>query len=1350
MPGHVDLGVAEALARYVPAWVCRRLSEQGPLAGEVEVMPFRASVLLADLSGFTAITERALLEEDRGAERVQEALNTFFGRIADLVLASHGEILAYPGDAVLCMWPANPDTEEVECVRRAAACAAAIIEQVHGLRIDDDLVLRVRVSVAAGPVWRAIAGGVSGHWEALVGGAALSDLGPALERARPGQGMLAPLAARALGLPDGSAIPQGPASEPEPPPSPMPPMASAEDLKGFVPETVVARITAGLGDWLAEFRRVSVMFVRLVDLPDPVRDAAPLQAITRAMQAAVFEQGGAVTQFVVDEKGPVLVAGWGIAHHVHELDAGRAILAGKRIEESLLGMGMNGAIGIATGRVWTGLRGNPSRSEFAMIGDVVNLAARLMQASDTTTLCDQETSRDCARLWRFEQLGTIPLKGREPAAVFRPIAPSSATPAQAQRRTFELLGREREFMVVDDALQALARRGEGGVLTVVGDAGTGKSHLLAKSIERASAMGLNVIVVHGQPVTDAAPFSDVRNYLRHAAGLDTLTDDSARAARIRDLMADPDIEPILPILLDALGMDAADTETTRSMGAKGRASAALSLVSRLFETITGGTPTLLVMEDAHWLNSSIWTLAVELRRRMARLQIMIGTRPWQDNELIDSLCAADGAARIDLEPLDAEAIAGLIAQRLGVLHVAEDIVRLVHDKSEGNPFYAEELAYALRDRGVVELRRHECVLTGPLEALTLPSTVEDVVASRVDLLDAPQQLSVKVASVLGRTFDLASLQHLHPIPTDQAPLVAQLDGMVRLQLLAPGTNAGDYEFKHAITHQVVYGLLPYAQRRILHGRAAEWLEEQALESGHVPFAHLAHHYGLAGARERAIHNLEQAADQAFSDFANAEAARFYGELIDFEARTRTDGPEPVVRRAVWHRKKGEAHSNLGQLDRSVPELQAALTLLRRRPPNSNLGWMVRAVQELALRAGRGFVPGTRQAARVDPRNLELVRSHSLLGANFYVLDRAVPFIGALLSAAGASDRIGATRETALAYANLGNVAGIIPVHRMAHRFAMRAIATAAEVDDPGMTARVQIRTGIYLGCAGIWRVEEIDAAMKTSERIGDRHMWEEGASVLLAHHYYRGELDRCEALSRDLTRSALRSGALLHILWGLLGQAMVAQHRGEVNAAVEYAKAALEHMESKGTHDRDSSIRAYGTLAAAQYRQGFLGPAFATAEVAVDLVERFGRAGYSFFPAAAAVADMYLSAVEDGRSIPDAARAEARLNTLLRQLQKLSRRFLVAEPRTLVLRARAMRLRGDAKGAVHALERAQTMAERYGMRLDLALANMEWARTPMGSGEQRAAALASAIDIFDAIGARDERARAASIEVELA
>lgn len=200
--------------------------------------------------------------------------------------------------------------------------------------------------------------------------------------------------------------------------------------------------------------------------------------------------------------------------------------------------------------------------------------------------------------------------------------------------------------------------------------------------------------------------------------------------------------------------------------------------------------------------------------------------------------------RLDVMSLDE--VEELVCQRLGVKSLPAEAARLIREKSEGHPFFGEELAYALRDSGVLLIEGHECRLAPglhDLNAISLPDTLEAAITSRIDGLNPSQQLTLKVASVIGRLFAYRMLHAIYPIDADKSYLTDYLSTLTRmsLTLLESEEPDLDYIFKHAVTQQVAYNLMLFSQRRQLHQAMAEWIESNYAQDLASQYTLLAYH-----------------------------------------------------------------------------------------------------------------------------------------------------------------------------------------------------------------------------------------------------------------------------------------------------------------------------------------------------------------------------------------------------------------------------------------------------------------------------------------------------------------------------
>ncbi|GIW78337.1 MAG: hypothetical protein KatS3mg105_0144 [Gemmatales bacterium] len=493
----------ELLASYVPVLIQRRLANDPQPVNSARLERLPASVLFADLSGFTPLTERLAQEGPAGAEELSSVVNAYFERMVDLIFAHGGDVIKFAGDATLAVWTdsdeENPDERLKALVLRAACCALEIQEKLNGYQVANDIRLHVKVGIGAGDIVVMHLGGVRDRWEILVAGDPLAQVGHAEKDARSGEVVLSPQAwqyvascCQACLSPAGYAHLEKITAKLEPKPTTFPHLGSEADdaLLGYIPGAIRSRLAAGHLRWLAELRRVSVLFVNLPGLDQTASDAlAAMQHCIQSLQTAIYRYEGAINKLNVDDKGITLVAVLGLPPLTHEDDTIRAVHVALAIEKELQASHLPYAIGLATGRVYCGEIGGQKRREYTIMGDIVNLAARLMQAATNRILCDGTTQQAARARFQFERLPKLHVKGKaEAVEVFRPIED-----IQSKEKHSPLVGRVVEKAQLEKALDAL-QNGQGGVVLIEGEAGMGKSRLLADLIDKAQRRQVSCLV----------------------------------------------------------------------------------------------------------------------------------------------------------------------------------------------------------------------------------------------------------------------------------------------------------------------------------------------------------------------------------------------------------------------------------------------------------------------------------------------------------------------------------------------------------------------------------------------------------------------------------------------------------------------------------------------------------------------------------------------------------------------------------------------------------------------------------------------------------------------------------------
>ena len=277
-----------------------------------------------------------------------------------------------------------------------------------------------------------------------------------------------------------------------------------------------------------------------------------------------------------------------------------------------------------------------------------------------------------------------------------------------------------------------------------------------------------------------------------------------------------------------LTLDMPDNDLTRQLSGAVRADNTLDLLIRITATQASRRPTIVVLEDAHWLDSASWSLVLRAQREIPHLLMVLRTRSI---EAADPLAPARADARMrpPRAVVRCDDAVTMADQRTGADGLADDVATVVHELAEGNPLFIEQLTFAMRDAGRIVVDHGQlrpASETVDLEQLVIPDTVQRVITSRLDQLPPEQAMTLKAASVIGPRFAVRTLSDLYPVPIEERVLVDHLASLTRLDLVAPALSAPEpsYEFRHAITQEVAYNLMPPGQVQTLHRRLAEWYE----------------------------------------------------------------------------------------------------------------------------------------------------------------------------------------------------------------------------------------------------------------------------------------------------------------------------------------------------------------------------------------------------------------------------------------------------------------------------------------------------------------------------------------------
>ncbi len=1325
--GEQALGAnADLLGAWVPGLVRRAWAARGePPAGPTS-LPFQAAVLFVDVAGFTRLTELHAARGAAGVEAASRMMEGCFGRITEIAMGLGGDVMFFAGDGALVAWTADRRDVLGEATAAAAQAGLAIqgamraAEPVLGHRVS------VRASIAAGECALVQLGGVDSRWECLLTGDPLRQIAQTHLMAEPGQVLLSPparaaAADRCAGVPVAGgrlAVEHVSARPPMQPPSlASAPSWMARVLHAAVPRAVADRLAAGQGAWLAEFRDVTVLFVGLREVVGGGDPAQRLQAPVEALQSVMQRLEGTSYQFLEDEKGTGFVGVFGLPPLAHEDDAVRAVKAALAIRESLGRLGLPPAVGIATGRTFCGAYGTTARRQYAIVGPAMNLAARLMGATEGI-LCDEATRSAALRAWpglAFDSVGPLRVKGRdEPVLAW---APSGERRAAASTPDLgPLLGRESECERLTAAVGHLQQTGSGGPVLIEGEAGIGKSRLAAFAVRAAQDAGFRVLAGGGDALEPGAGYHAWRGILDAVLGVSPGTDPvSRRAAVAACLSARPQLAeraPLLTAVFPALSLP--ETVTTAGMAGEARAENTRSFLLDLMQDPADARPTLLLMEDAHWLDSASWALAAHAARRDAIL-LVLTTRPATAREpAYEELGEHPGVTRLMVGPLAPAEVARLVTRCLGVHAVPEEIADLVQSTTAGNPFFAEQLVCALRDLDAIRVDDGRCVVTAPggdpqralrsaLAERGLPSTIQGVLTSRLDRLPPDLQLTLKVGSVIGLQVSMEGLRAIRPVPASEDTLLAELRELEQRGLVVadPAQPTASFTFRHAITRDAAYGALPFAQRRALHASAARWYE--AAPEGERPrhYAMLAHHWRGAEDVSRARHYLALAGEQALRAYANVEAAGFLVEALGFAAAA---VPLERAERARLELQAGRAYLGLSDYAADRVHLEAGLALLGAPIPVTPPRMAAAVVREVLVQIlhrcwPRRFVGRAR--ARREVLLAQAGAIESLVETYFYLGD-SLRSLYAALRTLNLAEVAGFSSELARGYAIVGAISGFIPAPRLARAYGRRAIEVVRRTNDAPARLWVSIVVGVSYAGLGAWSEAAtlFEEAIGVGEGLRDRRRLDDATGNLALVELFCGDVagavrrlgatyaSAVEARDRRYQAVAVRPLAYGLILLGRLDEAEQRLH--ELRAILQRGLAAEVDPSRQDLH---------GFSALLALLRGDRAQARAEAELALPFIIRAdpGTAFFGAYLSAAAVADILLC-VPGPRG-----RADARMAR--RAVARHARVFTIAQPAALWCAGAAAWVEGRSGTARRAWRRSAAAATRLGQPLDRALAD---------------------------------------------
>lgn len=1141
----------DILASYVPDIVVGRLLRDPTPIAKPRIDYFATALVFIDISGFTTLTETLVKSGPQGLEALSAILNAYFGEIVDLILQHGGDVLKFAGDALLAIWPVQEGTPNLkQRTLQACQCAVGVQAFSHTYTSTSEVSLAVRIGIGAGDVAIAHIGGVYKRWEHSITGAPLKQIQLTQRLAQPDQVVLSP-EVWTLVHPHcvGTTLPEDCWHLTTLPPTILPsvntpvclPSQLAEGVKAYIPRAILARLEAGQREWLAEYRLLTLVFVNLPDFSASI-PLEKAQQIMQTLQSSLYRFEGSINKISVDDKGATLVAAMGLPPFAHEDDPDRGVRAALEMQAKLRGLGWRCGVGIATGKVFCGIVGSARRREYTVIGDSVNLAARLMQAAQDQILCDSATYTVARRRLAFTPIPPLILKGiSDPIPAYQPLGALK----QQFIATKPLVGCQRERQHLLELAQRLQINHQGGTAILEGEAGIGKSKVVANFLEWCQTHSLPFVVGTGDAIEKFTPYFAWRPIFHQLLGFDQCVDPADHCQHMLDRLADrDDLVALAPLLNLVLGLTFPETPITEQMQGQVRADNTRNLLLHLLKISLDDVPQVIVLEDAHWLDSASWSLTLAVHQQTLPLLCVIAIRPLPERCSVDytQLLETEQTKYLRLRGLSRLETEQFISQQLAVTHLPQAVTAFVYAKAEGHPLFSEELAYSLRDTGLIRIEQGRAHLVTPaenLEALDLPHTLQGLITSRIDRLLPPQQLLLKIASVIGRNFRYDLLAGIYPLAADKDQLPEYLDSLQHLELIAletPPPQLG-YLFRHIMTQEVAYHLLVFSQRRELHRAIAHWYEQTYAPDLSAVYGLLAYHCQRAEETDRAISFLEKAGEQALKSGAYQEAAAFFSQLLSLPVLEL-----PRLQQAQWYRHLGEAFFGLGQLRESQIQLQQAVHILGHPIPQQARRLEVQLILQGLRQLWHRLRPRRQRvkSALVQVHRLELTRSQICLGEVCYYTGAKTLGTYVTITGLNLAETVPPSPELARIYANMCYATGVYRLHFLARRYSELAEDTLHKIEKSlPCLGWVFMVTGVYKSGIGAWQAarETLQESIAACRQLQDWHVLAQGVAGVALVEHCQGRFQDAITLWQETYTLGKHYGDLQALVWGIIGQA---------------------------------------------------------------------------------------------------------------------------------------------------------------------------------------------------------------------
>ncbi len=744
----------------------------------------------------------------------------------------------------------------------------------------------------------------------------------------------------------------------------------------------------------SERRQATVMFADISgftgmsERTDPEGVTLLINRCWAMLERIIIDHGGSVDKFI----GDCVMALFGVPQAIENAPK-QAVNAAISIRNRLdqldkdehLPVRLGVHIGINSGLVIAGNIGGHVKREFTVMGDAVNLASRLAdEAPSGQIYVGAETYHATKGDFQYRPLKPFPVQGRKDLVVAYDLLSAKESIHRPSRMiSSKMVGRDRELELLRSRVRQTLG-GSGGVVDLIGEAGIGKSRLIAEVEALDEFKEATVLQGRSLSIGQSLSFHPFTDLLKHWAGIGD-DDDEPQSLRKLDAaitaLLPAESGEVFPFIATLMGMRLTGAHAERIQGIEGEAMEKLIRKSTrdLFQKLAAVKPLILIFEDLHWADlSSIKLLELLLRlvedSRILFINVFRPDYPDTGQRILHLAREQFPGQHVEihLEPLDDQQCDLLIRNLLNVDIMPHQTWAVISRRAEGNPFFIEEVVRSLIDDGAVEFDEGSPRITDKIHSVVIPGTIQEVIMARIDRLDEQNRALLQVASVIGRSFYYRIIADILGRRPD-----AELAYLQERQLISKHTSRRtatvarrlfdeelEYVFKHALVQETIYESILQMRRKQLHLEVARSIESIFAARLVDFYGTLAYHYSRAESLEKAEEYLFKAGDEAARSAASAEALTCFREASRIYFLIHGEGGNPGTK-ATLERNIGLALLRTGNLIECVPHFDRALEYLGERVPMGRIEETLRFAANLLSVLFHLYVPRTRRSSAAD-------------------------------------------------------------------------------------------------------------------------------------------------------------------------------------------------------------------------------------------------------------------------------------------------------------------------------------------------------------------------------------------------